>query len=90
MGCFLEIVNNRKLVWTSALLPDYRPVALPENGPGLLFTGVILIEPYQGGTKYTAIAMHSNSESCKTHKEMGFEQGWGKALDQLVELVKTF
>jgi uncharacterized protein YndB with AHSA1/START domain len=25
----------------------------------------------------------------KRHEEMGFHQGWGKALDQLVALVKS-
>ncbi|MBL8670027.1 MAG: SRPBCC domain-containing protein, partial [Alphaproteobacteria bacterium] len=29
VGCFLEIVENEKLAWTSVLGPGYRPVTLP-------------------------------------------------------------
>ena len=83
-GCFLEIVPNKKLVWTSALHPGYRPMPKPENGAGILMTAIILMEPHAKGTKYTAIAMHSNPEDCASHKQMGFHEGWGKALDQLV------
>ncbi len=89
VGCFLEIVANRKLVWTSALLPGFRPVAKVENGADLLFTATILLEPHGAGTKYTAIAMHSISADCLKHKEMGFHEGWGKALDQLVEAMNS-
>jgi uncharacterized protein YndB with AHSA1/START domain len=44
--------------------------------------------PHEQGTKYTAVAMHSCEEDRKKHESMGFEEGWGKALDQLVELMK--
>lgn len=79
-GCYLEIVENRKLVFTDALGPGYRPKASP------FFTAVILLEPEGSGTRYTAIAMHTDEEGKKQHEEMGFLDGWGKALDQLVEL----
>jgi uncharacterized protein YndB with AHSA1/START domain len=89
VGCFLEVVENRKLVWTVALLPGFRPAARPENGADLFFTAIILIEPHLKGTKYAAIAIHPDQATCKKHKEMGFHEGWGKALDQLVELAKN-
>jgi uncharacterized protein YndB with AHSA1/START domain len=88
VGCYLEIVKNEKLVWTSALLPGYRPAPKPVNGPDLLFTAVILLEPQGKGTKYTAIAIHQDEEGRNRHEKMGFHEGWGKALDQLVELAK--
>ena len=47
------------------------------------------MEPHGEGTKYTAIAMHSDEESCRKHDKMGFYEGWGTVLDQLVEHVKT-
>jgi hypothetical protein len=28
--------------------------------------------------------MHTNAEHSRTHAEMGFVEGWGAALDQLV------
>lgn len=86
-GCYLEIVPNQKLVWTSALEPGYRPSNAAE-GP-FLFSAAILLEPHgNGGTKYTAIAIHRDEAGKKQHEEMGFHAGWGKALDQLVEFVK--
>jgi len=83
LGCYLEVVPNRKLVFTDALLPGYRPAAKS------FMTGVVLFEPHgTGGTKYTAYALH-NSESARIqHEQMGFAEGWGKAWEQLVELVK--
>jgi uncharacterized protein YndB with AHSA1/START domain len=88
MGCYLEVVQNEKLVWTDALLPGYRPVDQPESGAGMLFTAMILLEPHDKGTKYTAIAMHKDEADKSKHEEMGFQEGWGKALDQLIEVTQ--
>lgn len=88
VGCYLEIDENRKLVWTSALLPGFRPIQKPENGANILFTAIILIKPHRAGTKYTAIGIHKDQDDCNKHKKMGFNEGWGKAFDQLVEMVK--
>ena len=87
-GCYLEIVPNRKLVWTSALGPGYRPLN-PASAPWF-FTAVLTFEPHgNGGCKYTATAIHTTSEHAEAHEKMGFSQGWGKVLEQLVEYVKT-
>ncbi|HVJ63891.1 MAG TPA: SRPBCC family protein [Bdellovibrionota bacterium] len=88
-GCYLEIIPNRKLVWTSALTTGYRPQARAENGADMLFTAVLMFEPHQDGTKYTAIAMHPDAKTCRAHAEMGFQEGWGAVFDQLVEYTKT-
>lgn len=77
-GCFLEIIPNRRLVWTDALGPGYRPAAEP------FMTGVIQLERRGEGTLYTAIARHSDAATMAKHREMGFEVGWGIALDQLI------
>lgn len=90
-GCYLEIVENEKLVWTNALEPGYRPAG-PASGPecaDIVFTAVITLEPDEKGTKYTALAMHKDEAGRKKHEDMGFHDGWGKALDQLVAHVKT-
>ena len=87
-GCYLEIVPNRKLVWTSALGPGYRPLD-PALAPWF-FTAVLTFEPHgNGGCKYTATAVHTTREHAEAHEKMGFSQGWGKVLEQLVEYVKT-
>lgn len=83
-GCYLEVVENRKLVFTDALGPGYRP----KNEA--FMTAILLLEPEGTGTRYTAIAMHSDPEGRKKHEEMGFFSGWSAALDQLVELVKSW
>ena len=89
IGCFLEIIENKKLVWTDALLPDYRPVCRPESGAGMLFTAILLFEKNGRGTKYTAIALHKDVEDRKRHEEMGFQNGWGTVLDQLVVYINN-
>ena len=88
VGCYLDILPGRRLVWTSALRPGFRPATLTLT-PGhecaeLLFTAIISIEPKGTGTYYTALAMHPDAASSKRHADMGFHDGWGKALDQLV------
>ena len=89
-GCILEIVEGRKLVWTSAMGPGYRPY-VTGTGAGarpFYFTAVITLEPRADGTKYSALVIHGDEESRFRHEEMGFHGGWSSALDQLVNLVK--
>ena len=83
VGCYLEIVPNERLVWTDALLPGYRPSENP------FFTAIVTLEPRGNGTRYTAVAIHRDEAGRKRHEEMGFHDGWGKALDQLVAHVKA-
>jgi uncharacterized protein YndB with AHSA1/START domain len=87
-GCYLQVEPNRLLVFTSVMTEDFRPAA-PSNGAGDLgFTARIEIEPSpEGGTRYRAIAMHAHENDCKAHADMGFVDGWGAALDQLVTLL---
>ena len=33
--------------------------------------------------------MHKTAKDRETHEKMGFEQGWGAALDQMVALIKS-
>lgn len=91
VGCFLELVERRKLIWTDALAPGYRP-ALPSGHSGscapFFFTAIITLEDHGGGTKYTARVLHKDATDRKTHEEMGFFDGWGQCLEQLVEVVK--
>lgn len=81
-GCFLEIVPNRRLVWTAALGPGFRPNTFPEGE--FPFTAEITLEPVDRGTRYTARVMHANTEDREAHAQMGFAEGWSTALDQLV------
>jgi uncharacterized protein YndB with AHSA1/START domain len=82
-GCVLEVVEHRRFVWTAAMGPGFRPVA-----SDLSFTAIITMEPTTAGTKYRAVAVHGSSETKSEHEKMGFHEGWGAALDQLVEVAE--
>ncbi|MDZ7801401.1 MAG: SRPBCC domain-containing protein [Trueperaceae bacterium] len=51
----------------------------------LRFTAVITMEAQGDGTRYVAIAKHRDEAGRSQHEEIGFEQGWGTALDQRVD-----
>jgi uncharacterized protein YndB with AHSA1/START domain len=82
-GCYLEIVPNERLVFTDALRPGFRPAPEP------FFTGILNLEPRGSGTHLVAIARHGNAETRKSHEEMGFHQGWGTVIDQMVEHINS-
>jgi uncharacterized protein YndB with AHSA1/START domain len=84
-GCVLEVVPQRRFVWTSSLGPGFRPVERVEGA--LPLTAVIEFEPVDGGTRYRATARHGSEADARLHAEMGFAVGWGAAFDQLVALV---
>jgi uncharacterized protein YndB with AHSA1/START domain len=91
-GCFLEVVHEKRLTWTSTLVADYRPAA-PATADDkecshLAMTAIVSIAPNQTGTAYTAHVMHSTPDQMKAHEEMGFNEGWGATLTQLEELLK--
>ena len=83
-GCVLEVVENRRFVWTAALGPGFRPAA-----SDLPFTAIITLEPAGPGTRYRAVAVHGSPETKTTHEKMGFHEGWGAALDQLVAVARN-
>lgn len=87
-GSYLEVVENSRLVWTNALAPGFRPAALPDGG--FAMTAIIQLADQGGGTRYTATVLHENKVAREQHAAMGFEEGWGKALDQLVAMVKMW
>ncbi len=86
VGCYLEVIQNERLVWTVALGPGFRPAN--DSPIDLPFTAVISLEPHGPGTKYRALVMHKDPEGRDRHESMGFHDGWGKALDQLVDMAK--
>jgi uncharacterized protein YndB with AHSA1/START domain len=85
VGTYLEIVANRRLVWTTVLRPGFRPAPAPD----LPFTAAISLTPTDGGgTRYSAVAMHGRPDVCARHAELGFRDGWSTALDQLVAVAR--
>ena len=87
-GCILEAIAGRRLAWTGALGPGYRPLdPAAIAGQPFLFSAVITLEPHEGGTRYRALAIHADAAGREAHAAMGFHDGWGAALDQLVALM---
>lgn len=84
-GCYLDVKTNEKLVWTNMMISDFRPVSLDGIGFPLVVTVTFKATP--DGTLYRAVASHSNEEDRIKHESMGFQEGWGLAFLQLVELM---
>ncbi|MGX1305400.1 uncharacterized protein YndB with AHSA1/START domain [Amorphus suaedae] len=84
-GCFLEIVPEQRIVLTSCLGRGWSPIANPFIPLSAIFT----MEDIDGGTAYTATARHMDRPGRDQHEEMGFFEGWGTCIDQLVEVVKA-
>lgn len=90
VGCFLEIVPEEKLVWTGALGPGFRPKSAAETAAvPFQMSAVISLASVDGGTRYTALVVHGDEDARGRHEAMGFEVGWGIALDQLVAMIKS-
>jgi uncharacterized protein YndB with AHSA1/START domain len=89
-GCVLEVVDREKLVWTSALGPQYRPAEMAATGcESFPMTAVVTFaDAGDGKTLYRAIALHRNEADRDVHEKMGFDEGWGKCAEQLEELAK--
>jgi uncharacterized protein YndB with AHSA1/START domain len=82
-GVYLEIVPNRKLVFTDAYAEGWVPTEKP------MFTGIITFEDAGNGeTLYIARARHWTAEAAQQHTDMGFHQGWGVCAEQLEALAR--
>lgn len=93
VGCFLDIIPQQRIVWTSALQPGFRPAAPASEKDkacaAIIFTCIITLETKKGGTGYKAHVLHSTPQQAKMHEDMGFQEGWGTCLTQLVDVVKS-
>jgi uncharacterized protein YndB with AHSA1/START domain len=83
VGCYLEVVPLERLVFTDTLLPGFRPAPEP------FFTAILTLGAQGSGTRYTAYAIHRDEDSRKKHEEMGFHDGWGTVVNQMVEYIKA-
>lgn len=94
-ACILEAVEGRRLVWTNALLPGFRPApgsgeVDPADCGSFFMTAILTLEEAgPGRTRYVARLLHRDTAGRAAHEAMGFEAGWSQCLDQLVALAKT-
>jgi uncharacterized protein YndB with AHSA1/START domain len=88
-GCVLEVVDRERLVWTSALGPQYRPAEMGEGCESFPMTAIVTFADAPGGkTLYKAVALHKSLSDKETHEKMGFHDGWGTVAGQLEEFAK--
>ena len=87
LGCFLEVVENERLVWTEALGPGFRP--LQKSGEVPTITAVLTFTDEGHATKYSARVLHASQAERDKHEALGFFDGWNAALDQMVEMIQA-
>lgn len=84
-GCYLDVLTNERLIWTTGLTVNYRP----QSGP-MPFTAMLELRPNDsGGCHYRAIAIHQDTAGAQQHSEMGFHEGWGTVVEQMVEHIQA-
>lgn len=81
-GIVLEVIPNRRFVFTDAFSGDWVP-----HQPFMV--GIFELAAEGEGTRYRASARHWDEESMKRHAEMGFTEGWGAVANQLAELAEA-
>lgn len=81
-ACFLEVVPEARLTFTTVLTEGWQPVA-----PWLALTAIITFDAEGAGTRYASRVLHKSPEDARKHEEMGFHDGWGTVIDQLATLV---
>lgn len=82
-GVYLEVIPNRKLVFTDAYVEAWVPSEKP------FMTVELTFENEGGKTRYTARVKHWTIAVREAHEKMGFHSGWGQCTNQLAELVSA-
>lgn len=81
-GIYLEVVPNKKLVFTDAFTSAWQPSDKPFMVAEVTFTD-------EGGkTRYEAHVRHWSVEDREAHEKMGFHEGWAQVTEQLAGLVE--
>lgn len=83
LGCFVEVIPQERLVWTSMLFPGYRPAVFDD----VPITAIVTMTSEGSGTRYVFTALHRDENDYKANMESGWAEGTKIAVDQLVEHV---
>jgi uncharacterized protein YndB with AHSA1/START domain len=75
-GVYLEVVPERRIVFTDAFRTGWRPAGQP------FMVGSFEFEPDGERTLYRGTARHWSAEAKAQHEAMGFTGGWGKVAEQ--------
>lgn len=85
LGCYLDVVPLKRLVWTSMLFPGFRPAVFDD----IPITAIVTLEASGSGTRYVFTALHRNAEDFEQDKASGWVEGTTIAMDQLVAHVQA-
>lgn len=80
-GVYLEVIPNRRLVFTDAYTDAWQPSEKP------FMTVEITFEDAGGRTNYTARVRHWSVADREAHEQMGFHAGWAQCAEQLAGVV---
>jgi uncharacterized protein YndB with AHSA1/START domain len=81
-GVYLDVVKNKRLVFTDAFTKAWEPSEKP------FMVGTLTFEDQGGKTKYTATLQHWTIADREAHEKMGFHEGWTICTEQLAALVE--
>jgi uncharacterized protein YndB with AHSA1/START domain len=84
-GQYLEVIPNRKIVFTDAFTGNW----VPKEGAPFMVAEVTFEDAGGGKTKYVARARHWTAEAKAQHEQMGFIPGWTICAKQCEALAKT-
>lgn len=84
-GVYLEVVPNRKIVFTDAFDGTNWQ---PKSGAPFMVATITFEDAPGDKTKYTAQVQHWSVATTQQHGQMGFHGGWGQCADQLNDLIK--
>ena len=82
-GQWLEVIPNRKLVFSDAFVGDW---VAKDGAPFMVAT--VTFTPEGDKTRYIATVSHWSEADRQQHENMGFAQGWGVVADQLEALAR--
>ena len=85
LGCVLDAIPMKRLVWTSMLFPGYRPAVFDD----IPITAIMTMEAVGTGTRYVFTALHRDEADLEKNRESGWKEGTEIALDQLVAHVTS-
>jgi uncharacterized protein YndB with AHSA1/START domain len=82
-GQYLELVPNRKIVFTDAFSGDWKT---KDGAPFMI--GVVEFAPEGDKTRYICTVRHWSEKDRAQHEQMGFPAGWEIVAGQLEALAK--
>lgn len=87
VGVFLEVVPERRLVFTNAYTSGWIPARKPAKTP--FRTMVVEMSDEGDKTRYVVRALHWTEEAKQEHEQAGFQQGWDQTTRQLEALARS-